>query len=170
MSFALRLDLAPMEARSAADLPEDGAWQFEPKWDGFRCLAFKSGSQVDLRAKSGKPLGRYFPEMVAALQEAPADDFVLDGELTIMRDGHLSFAALQDRLHPAASRISKLAAATPAQLVLFDCLASPAGSLLAQPRGAGGGRGRPSSVRPVPPDPVHPRPRGGAGLARPRRG
>ncbi|GAC1344656.1 MAG: ATP-dependent DNA ligase [Acetobacteraceae bacterium] len=135
MSFALRLDLAPMEARSAADLPEDGAWQFEPKWDGFRCLAFKSGSQVDLRAKSGKPLGRYFPEMVAALQEAPADDFVLDGELTIMRDGHLSFAALQDRLHPAASRISKLAAATPAQLVLFDCLASPAGSLLAQPLG-----------------------------------
>ena len=124
MSFPLGLDTPPMEARAVAGLPEDEGWQFEPKWDGFRCLAFKSGGEVELRAKSGKALGRYFPEMLAALREAEADEFVIDGELTICRDGRLSFEALQDRLHPAESRVRKLAAATPAQLILFDCLAS----------------------------------------------
>ena len=77
-----------------------------------------------MRAKSGKPLGRYFPEMVGALRDAEADKFVIDGELTMCRDGMLSFEALQDRLHPAESRIRKLAAATPAQIILFDCLAA----------------------------------------------
>ncbi|HYZ62576.1 MAG TPA: ATP-dependent DNA ligase [Acetobacteraceae bacterium] len=123
-AFPLGLDTEPMEARAVEALPQDEGWQFEPKWDGFRCLAFKSGDAVELRAKSGKPLGRYFPEMVAALKDAQADQFVLDGELTICRDGVLAFDALQDRLHPAESRIRKLAAATPAQLILFDCLAS----------------------------------------------
>ena len=133
MAFLLGLDTPPMEARSVAELPEDPGWQFEPKWDGFRCLAFKSGAGVDLRAKSGKPLGRYFPEMLAALQAAVAN-FVLDGELTIVREGTLSFEALQDRLHPADSRIRKLAAATPAQLILFDCLATEStGPILDRP-------------------------------------
>ena len=131
MSFALPLDTAPMEARSVEALPSGEGWQFEPKWDGFRCLAFKSGSAVELRAKSGKPLGRYFPEMLAAIEAAPADGFIIDGELTVCRDGALSFEALQDRLHPAESRVRKLAASTPAQLILFDCLAAPgAGELL----------------------------------------
>ena len=127
----LGLDTAPMEAKSVDALPEGEGWQFEPKWDGFRCLAFKAGGAVELRAKSGKSLSRYFPEMLAALQAAPADDFVVDGELAIPLGGSLSFAALQDRIHPAESRIRKLAEQTPALLILFDCLAAaPEGYLL----------------------------------------
>jgi ATP-dependent DNA ligase len=90
------------------------AWQYEPKWDGFRCLAFKSGDTVDLRAKSGKSLGRYVPEVIALLHEVAAPQFVVDGELVIELNGQLAFDALQMRLHPADSRIWKLAAATPA--------------------------------------------------------
>src|ERR1700722_16199588 len=83
-SFALPLNTRPMEAHSFEQLPDaDGPWQFEPKWDGFRCLAFKVGNKVDLRAKSGKPLGRYFPEVVALLAEVAAPQFVVDGELVI---------------------------------------------------------------------------------------
>lgn len=129
--FLLPLDTEPMEAKVVDVLPDGPEWQFEPKWDGFRCLAFKSGGAVELRAKSGKPLGRYFPEMVEALARARADGFVLDGELMVPRGDTLSFSSLQDRVHPAESRIRKLAAETPALLVLFDCLASGgAGSLL----------------------------------------
>jgi ATP-dependent DNA ligase len=124
-----------MEARSAESLPEEGGpWQYEPKWDGFRCLAFKSGNAVDLRGKSGKPLGRFFPEVVALLQDVPARQFVVDGELVIEIDGRLAFGALQMRLHPAESRIRKLAAETPARLILFDMLADLRGkSLIDQP-------------------------------------
>jgi ATP-dependent DNA ligase len=114
-----------MEARLVAALPEDPGWQFEPKWDGFRCLAFRSGDQVDLRAKSGKPLVRYFPEIVAGLRAVPLDPFVLDGELAIAQGEVLSFDALQMRLHPAESRIRKLAHETPAFVILFDALALP---------------------------------------------
>lgn len=120
-----------MEARSAESLPIDpGRWQYEPKWDGFRCLAFKAGDDVDLRAKSGKPLGRYFPEVVAMLRALAAERFVIDGELVIEEDGVLAFHALQMRLHPAESRIRKLAAATPARLIVFDVLATPDGKVL----------------------------------------
>lgn len=130
-SFLLELDTEPMEAKVVEALPDGPEWQFEPKWDGFRCLAYKAGREVDLRAKSGKPLGRYFPEMVEALRYARADDFVLDGELMVPRGDTLSFSALQDRVHPAESRVRKLAAETPALLVLFDCLATNnAGSML----------------------------------------
>lgn len=97
-------------------------WQFEPKWDGFRCLAFRDGESVELRAKSGKPLSRYFPEVLAALLTLPVKRFVIDGELAIPVGASLSFDALQMRLHPAESRIRKLASATPAVLILFDCL------------------------------------------------
>ena len=120
-----------MEAKLAAELPrEDGPWQFEPKWDGFRCLAFRSGDRVDLRAKSGKPLGRYFPEVVAMLRDLSVERFVIDGELVIEQEGHLAFDALQMRLHPAESRIHKLSRETPAKLVLFDMLEAPDGSIL----------------------------------------
>jgi ATP-dependent DNA ligase len=113
-----------MEAQSADTLPEAGGlWQYEPKWDGFRCIAFKADDSVDLRAKSGKPLARYFPEVVAFLQQMPVKQFVIDGELVIEVDGRLAFDALQARLHPAASRIRKLAAETPARLIAFDILA-----------------------------------------------
>jgi ATP-dependent DNA ligase len=123
----LSLDVAPMEAKLVDSLPTDGGWQFEPKWDGFRCLAFRAGDQVDLRAKSGKPLARYFPDVAAVLSALPVDRFILDGELTIAVDGALSFDALQMRLHPAASRVTRLAASQPATLVLFDCLADDSG-------------------------------------------
>ncbi|HEY9237169.1 MAG TPA: ATP-dependent DNA ligase, partial [Phenylobacterium sp.] len=128
------LDLEPMEALLVERLPGDEGWRFEPKWDGFRCLAFRSDGEVELRSKSGKPLGRYFPEIVRMLGSLPAQRFVLDGELTIAIDGRLSFEALQMRLHPAASRVSRLARETPAQYVLFDCLADAQGrNLMGQP-------------------------------------
>ncbi len=108
-------------------------WQFEPKWDGFRCLAFRQGDEVELRAKSGKPLGRYFPEMVDALRTIESDGFVLDGELVIPAGDTLSFAALQMRLHPAESRIRRLAAETPALFIAFDALAISGRVLIGEP-------------------------------------
>jgi ATP-dependent DNA ligase len=124
------LEVEPMEARSVAALPDEAGWQFEPKWDGFRCLAFRDGDDVDLRAKSGKPLARYFPEMVAFLRSLPATRFVLDGELVVPQGDSLSFDALQMRLHPAESRIRKLSRETPSLLVLFDMLVTPDGESL----------------------------------------
>jgi ATP-dependent DNA ligase len=117
--------IAPMEARSEPALPEGGAWWFEPKWDGFRCLAFRDGTDLRLQAKSGKPLGRYFPEVVEALRELKADPFLLDGELLVQSDGRFSFEALQMRLHPSETRIRRLAREIPASLTLFDMLLSP---------------------------------------------
>src|SRR5579872_5447320 len=114
----------PMEAKSETALPSGDGWQFEPKFDGFRCLAFRAGAEVALFAKSGKPLGRYFPEVIARLAALPPPRFVLDGELVI-KGG--DFDALQLRLHPAESRIRRLAAETPATLVLFDLLVSASG-------------------------------------------
>ena len=133
--FPLPLDTPPMEAKAADELPDDaGRWQYEPKWDGFRCLAFKESNGVDLRAKSGKPLGRYFPEIVEALRDAKAARFVIDGEIVIELDGVLSFEALQMRLHPAESRIRKLSAEMPAKLIVFDMLTDAAGiSLVNRP-------------------------------------
>jgi ATP-dependent DNA ligase len=129
--FEIALETEPMEARSADRLPrEDGAWQYEPKWDGFRCLAFKATRAVELRAKSGKPLGRYFPEVVAMLREIGSERFVIDGELVVELDGRLAFDALQMRLHPAESRIRRLAIETPARMVAFDMLAAPGGSIV----------------------------------------
>lgn len=126
-----------MEAKAADALPvNSGQWQYEPKWDGFRCLAFKAGDEVDLRAKSGKPLGRYFPEVVSMLLELKATEFVADGEIVIEVDGSLSFDALQMRLHPAESRIRKLSMETPARLILFDMLVSSGTSLMYQPLSA----------------------------------
>ena len=128
------LDFAPMEAKLVDALPTEPGWRFEPKWDGFRCLAFRAGDEVELRAKSGKPLGRYFPDVVEMLKALAVKRFVVDGELTIAVAGELSFGALQLRLHPAESRVRKLAAETPAGLMLFDCLLDAKGrSLLDAP-------------------------------------
>ena len=115
--------IAPMEARLVDALPHGPGWTYEPKWDGFRCIAYRKGDAVNLISKSGKPLGRYFPEIVALLETLAERDFILDGELTVATDDSLSFAALQARLHPAESRIRKLSVETPAQFILFDCLA-----------------------------------------------
>ncbi|NOV21810.1 ATP-dependent DNA ligase [Ensifer adhaerens] len=136
LNFGISIETEPMEARSADQLPSGEGWQYEPKWDGFRCLAFKKGREVDLRAKSGKGLARYFPEIVAFLAALPADQFVIDGELVIAIDGELSFNALQMRLHPAESRIRTLSIKTPARLVAFDMLVDTNGmSLLAKSLG-----------------------------------
>lgn len=124
-SLPVPLDTEPMEARLVEDLPDGPGWQFEPKWDGFRCLAFRADAEVDLRAKSGKPLARYFPEVVALLQKLAPRTFVLDGELAIPVGETLSFDATQTRLHPAESRVRKLAAQSPAIFILFDLLMTP---------------------------------------------
>ena len=131
--YDLPIDVAPMEARSATALPEGAGWQYEPKWDGFRCIAFRAGEAVELRAKSGKPLGRYFPEVVSLLRGLAADRFVIDGELVIETQGRLSFDALQARLHPAESRIRRLATETPARFVLFDMLSLAGTDLMPLP-------------------------------------
>ena len=123
----------PMNALLVPELPSgDGAWQYEPKWDGFRCIAFRDGRKVELRSKSGQPLARYFPEIVAALLNVEADRFVLDGELVIPNGAALSFDALLQRIHPSASRINKLSQQTPAVLIIFDLLVAPDGTLLSE--------------------------------------
>src|SRR6188768_465744 len=132
--FKLQPPLPPMETRSVDEIPVGDEWQYEPKWDGFRCLAFRDGDDIYLQSKAGQPLARYFPDVVAALAKLGAPRFVLDGELVIPVDGALSFDELQMRLHPAASRVQKLAAAHPAMLIVFDLLADETGaSLLSSP-------------------------------------
>jgi ATP-dependent DNA ligase len=116
------LDMVVMEAKLVDQIPNEPGWRFEPKWDGFRCLAFRAGDEVELKSKAGKPLARFFPDVVEALKALPVERFVIDGELTIAIEGELSFEALQLRLHPAPSRVRKLAAEHPACFVLFDCL------------------------------------------------
>src|SRR5262245_629290 len=128
------LHLAPMEARLVAELPVGDSWQYEPKWDGFRCLAFRMGDEVELRAKSGKSLTRFFPEVVHDLRATRLNHFVIDGERVIEIGEVPGFDALQMRLHPAGSRISRLASETPATFVAFDCLLRQVGRpLLARP-------------------------------------
>jgi ATP-dependent DNA ligase len=122
-----------MEALLAAELPAGPEWQYEPKWDGFRCLALRDGERVELWSKSGKPLGRYFPEIVAMVSRLKPDRFLLDGELIIVTRGGLSFDALQMRLHPAESRVRKLSGETPAALMAFDLLELDGESLTDRP-------------------------------------
>lgn len=124
---------APMEARLVAALPDEPGWQFEPKWDGFRAIASRAGDTVMLMSKSGKPLGRYFPEIVAMLGATHARDYVVDGEIIVPVQQILSFDALQARLHPAASRIARLSVETPALFMLFDSLAIGKTILLDRP-------------------------------------
>ena len=122
-----------MEALLAAELPEGEGWQFEPKWDGFRCLARRDGAEITLTSKSGKPLGRYFPEVIEVLARVKEKRFLLDGELIISLNDALSFDALQMRLHPAESRVRRLANETPAELMLFDLLELGSKSLVDEP-------------------------------------
>jgi len=130
MPLSLKPPLPPMEARSVDEIPIGDGWQYEPKWDGFRCLAFRDDNEVFLQSKAGQPLARYFPDVAAALGRLRTKRFVLDGELVIPVDGALSFAELQLRLHPAASRVQKLAAAHPALFIVFDLLADIDGQSL----------------------------------------
>ena len=113
---------SPMEAVLVSELPEAPGWQYEPKWDGFRAIVTRHGTDIEIWSKSGKPLGRYFPEIIEQFRILPGPTLVLDSELVVPVADHLSFDALQARLHPAASRVARLSRETPAQLILFDCL------------------------------------------------
>ena len=136
MSLPIKPPYPPMEALLVSEIPAGENWEYEPKWDGFRCLAFRDGQQVELQSKSGQSLERYFPEVVDALLKLKASKFVLDGELVIplTRTGspalEFSFDDLLQRIHPAASRVAKLAKETPAHFIVFDLLVDETGKPL----------------------------------------
>jgi ATP-dependent DNA ligase len=132
VSLPIDTDFPPMEAESAREIPTGPEWEYEPKWDGFRCLAFRDGDQLDIVSKSGQPLARYFPEIQEALLKLKADRFVIDGELIVTQNQTLSFDDLLQRIHPAASRIKKLSVETPATLLAFDILVDSTGHDLTQ--------------------------------------
>ncbi|MBA3645091.1 MAG: ATP-dependent DNA ligase [Gemmatimonadaceae bacterium] len=131
MTLPIRAPYMPMEAKSVEDIPQGDQWQYEPKWDGFRCIVFRDGAEVQLQSKAGQPLARYFPELVEAFLQLKPARFVLDGEIVIPEGTALSFDALLQRIHPAASRIRKLSAETPASFIAFDLLVDDRGQLLA---------------------------------------
>ena len=126
----MRPPFAPMEALSVDEIPTGSGWQYEPKWDGFRCLVFRNGGKVDLQSKSGRSLTRYFPELVEAILNVKARNFAIDGEIVVPHNGTFSFADLLHRIHPAQSRVKRLAAETPALLIVFDLLAGSNGQSL----------------------------------------
>jgi ATP-dependent DNA ligase len=119
--------IAPMEAKPVQELPTGAGWQYEPKWDGFRCLVFRDGKTLDLRSKRQTLLNRYFPELVAGLAALKPRRFVLDGEILVMIEGKPNFESLQLRLHPAESRVRKLASEIPSLFMAFDMLVDAKG-------------------------------------------
>src|SRR5689334_20572988 len=127
MSLPLNPPFLPMEALLVDKIPEDHGWQYEPKWDGFRCLAFRDGRQVELQSKSGQPLTRYFPELAESLGKLKANKFVLDGEIAVPIGKRFSFDELLQRIHPAESRVRKLAREHPALFIAFDLLVDEKG-------------------------------------------
>jgi ATP-dependent DNA ligase len=129
MTLPVEPPIAPMLAKLVPTIPEDG-FAYEPKWDGFRCLAFRDEGSVDLRSRHDRPLARYFPELVEALLAVPTPYFVLDGEIVPALLGGFDFAALMARLHPAESRVARLRTELPAAYVAFDLLAEDDRSLL----------------------------------------
>ena len=131
--FPIAPPIAPMLAKTAAAIPA-GEFLYEPKWDGFRAIIFRGRGTVYMQSRDSRPLDRYFPELHEALLQALPDNCVLDGEVVIMRDGGLDFDALQLRLHPAASRVEKLAGETPASFVAFDVLAAHERSCMDTPQ------------------------------------
>ena len=135
MQLPVMPPISPMLARNAAKLPTDDGWIFEPKWDGFRCLVFRDGDEVELWARHGRPFNRYFPELADPLRAQLPDRIVLDGELVVPDGDGLSFDLLGQRIHPAESRVSMLAEATPARFVAFDLLALRDEDLRATPFG-----------------------------------
>jgi ATP-dependent DNA ligase len=125
--------LEPMLARAAPDIPREGSWLYEPKWDGFRAVIFRDGDHVHIASRNALALERYFPELIQPLQEALPERAIVDGEVVIATDHGLDFDALQQRIHPAASRVRMLAEKTPASVVLFDLLAESADDLRNRP-------------------------------------
>ena len=130
MTLPIHSPFPPMEALSVEEVPVGDEWQYEPKWDGFRCVAFRDGTKIELQSKAGQPLARYFPEVVERIAAVDAKRFVLDGELAIPSGTGFSFDDLLLRLHPAESRVRKLAASHPAIYIVFDLLVDAAGRSL----------------------------------------
>src|SRR5262245_33754116 len=122
MDLPVNPPVLPMLAKRVGELPAEGDWIFEPKWDGFRALVFRDGDEILLQSRDEKPLNRYFPELLEALRSQLPARCVLDGEIVIASDAGLDFDALQLRIHPAASRVKLLSEQTPASIVLFDLL------------------------------------------------
>ena len=133
MTLPLQAPIKPQLARSAKQLPEGEGWCYEPKWDGFRTIAFRDGHDVHLQSRGGKPMNRYFPEVVEQIAAMRLDRAVLDGEMIVVVDGVQEFDLLSQRIHPAASRVKRLAEETPAAYVVFDLLALGDESLLELP-------------------------------------
>lgn len=137
LNLSIQPPYPPAEAKAVKEIPRGSGWLYEPKWDGFRCLAFRDGDEIVLQSKAGQPLARYFPELVEQLQHLPARKFVLDGEVIIRSSAGLDFDALLQRIHPAASRIKKLSHETPSSYLVFDLLITERGkTLTAQPLSA----------------------------------
>src|SRR3954471_9700070 len=132
MSLVVEPPIAPMLARLVREVPV-GDLAYEPKWDGFRCLAFRDGDDVDLRSRHDRPLARYFPEVAAALRRIQGPAVVLDGEIILQSSGAFDFGALMSRLHPAATRVERLAPESPATYVAFDILAAGQRDLRSEP-------------------------------------
>jgi ATP-dependent DNA ligase len=123
VALPLKQPIQPQLARSAKELPTGGEWRYEPKWDGFRTIVFKDGDEVHLQSRNGRPMNRYFPEVVEQAQALPTERVVIDGEMVVEVDGVQEFDLLSQRIHPAASRVERLRNETPAALVAFDLLA-----------------------------------------------
>ena len=133
VALPLKPPIKPQLARSEGELPEGDGWRYEPKWDGFRTLVFRDGDEVYLQSRGGKPMNRYFPEVVEQVRALPAERVVLDGEMVIEVDGVQEFDLLSQRIHPAESRVEMLAEETPAAFVAFDLLAEGDEALLDLP-------------------------------------
>src|SRR5438046_9544842 len=124
-----------LSAISETGIPKGDGWSYEPKWDGFRTLVFRDGDEVALMSRGGRPMTRYFPELLPAFRALPKKKLVLDGELVVVGANGLDFGALQQRVHPAESRVRMLSEATPARSVAFDVLAEGATDLRKLPLG-----------------------------------
>ena len=123
MPLPLSPPVKPQLARSSRELPAGEGWRYEPKWDGFRTIAFRDGDDIQLQSRNGRPMNRYFPEVVEQVRALPHERLVLDGEMIVVVNGVQEFDLLSQRIHPAASRVKKLAGETPASFVAFDLLA-----------------------------------------------
>ncbi len=135
MALPVEPPIQPMLAKAISGVPDADGLVYEPKWDGFRCIVFRDGDNVELGSRTGKPLTRYFPELVEQLKTQLPDRIVLDGEIVIVTDHGLEFDSLQQRIHPAASRVKELSATMPASFIAFDVLALDDDDLREQPFG-----------------------------------
>jgi ATP-dependent DNA ligase len=133
MTLPLSPPVAPQLARSAKTLPEGDDWRYEPKWDGFRTIVFRDGDKIQLQSRNGRPMNRYFPEVAEQVAKLPGERLVLDGEMVVIVEGVQEFDLLSQRIHPAASRVERLARETPARFVAFDLLAEDDELLLELP-------------------------------------